>query len=466
MLNTIRCRTATILAAIFLCTNALAQQAVIPGAAGFGINTPAGRGGEIIRITNLNNSGTGSLRACVQASGPRICVFEVSGTIQLESDITARNPNLTIAGQTAPAPGIMIRNASLAIETSDVLVQHLAVRAGDDPNGSRLHSRDSLKIIGDSPIRNIVIDHCSFSWAIDEVIEVWNDWDDVTLSNNIFSEPLYEAPPAAENGEPQGYGALVDSTNGKITFVGNLFAHADWRNPRSGAADFVFVNNVVYNYGLNVIFLYNMNRLVTDNSIVGNVIIDGPNSKDVLPVRITGNSPYSDNVGQGTKVYLADNLARAATADPWSIVQNNSSLSRADLEALSAPTWPTGLQALPTANNVVQNHVLSNVGSRPADRDVVDTRIIAEVRNGTGHFVNCVVNDGTSRCASNAGGWPNLANNFRSLNVPNNPNADDDRDGYSNVEEWLHAMAAEVEGGTSSAPPDEPVRPMPPAILD
>src|SRR5688572_25035631 len=167
-----------VLAAAALTLGAATAQArpVIPGAAGYGMETVAGRGGKVYKVTNLNASGAGSLKACVSdATGPRVCVFEVSGTIRITTDMMVRNGNLTIAGQTAPSPGITIRGAALRIQANDILIQHIRVRAGDDPNGPDPDNRDSLKIEGNDSrqVRNIVIDHCSFSWAIDETASVW-----------------------------------------------------------------------------------------------------------------------------------------------------------------------------------------------------------------------------------------------------------------------------------------------------
>ncbi len=125
--------------------NAFALQ-VVPGLYGYGADTPAGRGGTVIKVTNLNASGTGSLAACVLASGPRVCVFEVSGLITLTSLLEIRNPNLTIAGQTAPFPGITVRGAPIDVETSDVLIQHMKFRIGDGagpPPTSATASRSS-----------------------------------------------------------------------------------------------------------------------------------------------------------------------------------------------------------------------------------------------------------------------------------------------------------------------------------
>jgi hypothetical protein len=464
MLNTIKCRAAAFFAATLICSNVLADLPVIPGAAGFGINTPAGRGGRIIRVTNLNDSGAGSLRNCVEASGPRICIFEVSGSILLRSMLTVSHPYLTIAGQTAPAPGIMLRGASLRISSSDVLVQHLAVRAGDDREGARAETRDSLKINGVVPLQNVVIDHCSLSWSVDENLNTYKDWDNVTISNTIISEALRDSIVGVH-----GHSALILSTksNSKISLIGNLFAHGHARNPRSGAATFVFVNNVVYNVGNAAVMLYNRYGIATENSIVGNVFIDGPNTTTRWPIRLVGSD---DGKGwnamlSGSRVYVADNLAPGATADPWSIVDNQSPINLSKLTSFSAPSWPERLKALPTRDDSVLKNVLNNAGSRPGRRDVVDSRIVSDVKKGTGRHINCVADDGSSRCKKNAGGWPKLAENTRRLDVPSDPNGDDDDDGYTNVEEWLHDMAAEVQGRANSIVPDE-APPKPPVLTD
>src|SRR5688572_9020100 len=206
---------ATLLAAAIAMGSAATVQAipVIPGAEGFGMETKAGRGGKVYKVTNVNASGSGSLKACIDASGPRTCVFEVSGSIRITSDLIIRNGNLHIAGQTAPSPGIMIRGAAIKITASDVVIQHLRVRAGDDLNGPDLTNRDALKIegIAAKPVKNVVIDHCSFSWATDEIASAWGPHDDITFSNNIFSEPLHDSGHQAYSGSgtmKHGYGVL------------------------------------------------------------------------------------------------------------------------------------------------------------------------------------------------------------------------------------------------------------------
>jgi hypothetical protein len=448
-----RCLAATTLVAIMLAANASAQP-VIPGAVGYGIDTPAGRGGEIIRVTNLNASGQGSLRACVNASGPRICVFEVSGAIRLDSNLVVANPYLTIAGQTAPAPGIMIRGAALQIRASNILVQHIAVRAGDAEDGPLYQARDALKINGNDLIRNIVIDHCSFSWGIDENVELYNSWDNVTISNTIVSEPLRDS--FHPNGV-HGLGVLInaDSESSKAAMIGNLMAHSYGRNPRSNAAEFVLVNNVVYNAGGAEAMLYNDYGMTSDNTIVGNVFIRGGDTNSVVkPIRLVGPTQWGTALLAGTRLYLADNAASSATEDPWSIVDNQSLIDRILIEASDILSWPAGLDALRSSD--VVDHVLENAGTRPAQRNAVDAKVVADVKDRTGRIINCVSDDGSARCSKNAGGWPTLASNTRRLTVPEDPHQDDDGDGYTNVEEWLHAMAAEVEGrsGSNSPPPD------------
>lgn len=440
------------LSALFACAaGALSMSAsalpVIPGAAGYGMDTPAGRGGKVYKVTTLAESGPGSLRECTDAKGPRVCVFEVSGTIRITKDITIRNPNITIAGQTAPSPGIMLRGGAIWVKASDVLIQHVRVRPGDDPEGSPPINRDALKISHDTPFKNVVIDHCSFAWAIDEVASLMNNWDNITLSNNIFAEPLHESMHPEGN---HGFGILIES--GRVSMVGNLLASNLDRNPHSRAPHLVFANNVVYN-PKSAIKLGTLGGGTTLNTVIGNVFIPGPDTgKDaIVQIRAAGENALSS----GSRVYLADNVAPSATDDPWSIagpyaVGGDHTRYRTN----TPPTWPANLTRLPTSGNVVLNHVLKYAGARPADRDPVDRRIVEGVKNRTGRSINCVSANGTKRCERNAGGWPKLAENRRTLTLPANPNQVTES-GYTNLELWLHEMAAQVEG-RSSRPPTPP----------
>lgn len=421
---------------------------VIPGAMSHGITTTAGRGGAVHRVTNLNNSGAGSLKACVDASGPRVCVFEVSGTIRLADDLTLRNPNITIAGQTAPSPGIMLRGAGVLVKTSDVLIQHIRVRPGDDAGGEAPINRDGLKISGapGTTLTNIVIDHCSFSWSIDETASAWQNWNNVSLTNNIFAEPLHDSiHPEGKH----GFGVLIGPVNGNATLAGNLMANMQSRLPMTAASRTVIVNNVIYNWGNTAVDLQS-HGLVTQNSVVGNVFLRGPDTA-------SSNSPIglradASTLRPGAKVFLADNLGTDSTSDPWSLAGAiYGSLTLPNFRSASPMAWPAGMTTLPTASNVVRDHVLKYAGARPADRDSVDTRIVEQVRNGTGRIINCVAADGSARCSRNGGGWPTMAENRRALTLPAGPDTVT-ASGYTNLELWLHDMAADVEGRSRKAP--------------
>jgi pectate lyase len=299
--------TRTVLAATAMLAAASANAIpVIKGAAGFGMETPAGRGGTVYRVTNLNASGAGSLKACVDGTTPRVCIFEVSGTIKLTADLTIRNNFITIAGQTAPSPGILIRGAAIKVQASDVLIQHLRIRVGDETTGPDPSNRDALKLEGttDKPVRNVVIDHCSFSWAIDETVSVWGPNDNITFSNNIFSEALNQS--LHPNGN-HGFGVLLGPHPGSsITMVGNLFAHMVERNPLSRASELVFVNNIVYDRGTMDVDIQGDNGTVVKGTLLHNLFLRGPSySRDTTPIKI--HTSGSLGVGAGSSFYQAGN---------------------------------------------------------------------------------------------------------------------------------------------------------------
>lgn len=422
---------------------------VVPGALSHGITTPAGRGGAVHRVTNLEASGAGSLKACVDATGPRVCVFEVSGTIRLPDDLTLRNPYLTIAGQTAPSPGITLRGAGILVKTSNVLVQHLHVRPGDDAGGEPAINRDGLKISGPADaaaITNIVIDHCSFTWSTDEVASAWQNWNNISLINNIFAEPLHDSiHPEGKH----GFGVLIGPVNGNATLAGNLLANMQSRNPMTAASRTVVVNNVVYNWGNTAIDLQS-HGLVTQNSVVGNVFLRGPDTTgDAAPIGLRADAT---RLRSGARVFLTDNHSAEATSDPWSMAGSiYGSLTLANFRSNAPLAWPAGMTTLPTSNNVVRESVLKYAGARPADRDSVDRRIVEQVRNATGRIINCVAANGSARCARNGGGWPTVAENRRALTLPANPDTVT-ASGYTNLELWLHNMSADVEGRSRRSP--------------
>jgi hypothetical protein len=432
---------------------------VIPGAKGYGMETPAGRGGTIYKVTNLNASGSGSLAACALASGPRVCIFEVSGVIKLDSIMEVRSPYLTIAGQTAPSPGIMIRGAPLVIATSDVLVQHLRFRTGDAPDGPDGDLRDSLSISQPSKAnksRNIVFDHNSIQWGVDELMNVWGYWDNVTLNNNMFAEPLNDS---IHPDGPHGYGPLFTGwESGNISLQGNLFAHINYRAPATRAPNFVFINNVIYNRGDGDISLSSDNTSTpVTATIIGNMFLKGPNYKWNIPPIFIDDQSDANPWPSGSRIYETDNVSD----EPYNkngaqgLIARYSGGSFLNNILSSLSSIPLGIVPKKTANNGVLDSVLANTGARPADRDATDKRIINTVKTKTGQIINCVASDGSSRCSKNAGGWPTLAENRRTLNVPANPHAVASN-GYTNLENWLHQYAAEVEGVATTVAPLPP----------
>jgi pectate lyase len=434
---------------------------VIPGGTGYGMDTPAGRGGTVYRVVNLNATGSGSLKACIDATGPRTCIFEVSGVITLTADMTIRNGRLTIAGQTAPSPGIMIRGAAFQIHTSDVLIQHLRFRVGDDPAGPAAGNRDALKIEGTdtTPVTNVVIDHCSFSWSIDEIASIWGPHDNITFSNNIFAEPLNDSIHPTDDGsafEKHGFGVLLGSaaTGGRVTMRGNLFAHIVARNPLARSRELVFVNNMVYDRSDMDLELQSQDDRLTSVSVVGNQFLKGPSyARTTKPIYVRTSG--TNTLYMGGRIYQNNNYAPDTGSSFAEILSFTAGDLSPSLITSTKPVWHTGLVALNTASNGVYDSVLKNAGARPADRDSADKRVVSEVKNRSGQIVNCVAADGSTRCSRNAGGWPMYAVNRRALTLPANQ-ATITASGYSNLELWLQqldqAMAGVVLASSPSAP--------------
>jgi hypothetical protein len=453
-------RPATLLATALALFGTASVQAlpVIPGAAGFGMDTRAGRGGTVFRVTNLNADGAGSLKACIDASVPRTCVFEVSGAIRITSDLTIRNGQLRIAGQTAPSPGIMIRGAAILVTASDVLIQHIRVRTGDDINGPNPDNRDSLKITGSptKPVRNVVIDHCSFSWSIDEIASTWGPHDNISLTNNIFAEPLHESLHPQYDGTgvmPHGYGVLFGpADNSSITFVGNLMAHVVERNPLSRATELVMVNNLVYNRGHMDVDLQGEDGRVSKTSIVGNMFLEGP-SFEHGPKPILVRTVGTYRVVSGSRVYVHGNSAPDTGSSYSALVELfGGDIISSLMTQSTAPVWNSGLVALKTTDSVVYSRVLGYAGARPTDRDSVDKRVVLNVRQRSGKIINCVSPNGTTRCSKNAGGWPIYAQNRRTLTLPSNQ-ASIASNGYSNLENWLNSMDRSINGTVQASSP-------------
>jgi len=408
--------------------------AVFPGAEGFGTNTSAGRGGQLVRVTTLNYDGPGSLKEALRVKGPKVIVFEVAGTIWSGPGIydwwNITEPFVTIAGQTAPSPGITLAGSGIRIMTHDVLIQHLRVRSGDREEGPLAGNRGAIKILGppDGPPEgtyNVVVDHCSFSWGTDQTAGTWYpDTHDITLRHCIISEDLH-CPAVAP--DIMSMGLLVGDHTRRLSLIGNLFAHNYERNPHlKSNTSTVIVNNVIYNPGRRGIHFGYGDAGPTLGSVVGNVFLPGPDTYYGSPLSRAAEVYIFNNVLPGTGVYLEDNESPyRIEGDEWSVANIQAGLGF-DPRAWEPPLWLEPLTVRPS--NEVLDWVLPNAGARPWDRDAVDERIISDVLNGTGNIIGS---------QDDVGGWPELGETHDVLDPPDDPSGDDDGDGYTNLEEWL-----------------------------
>ena len=464
---------------------------IIPGAHGFGIQTPAGSGRHldvpktrVIKVTNLNTEGPGSLRAALEAEAPRVVVFEVSGNIDFTpyGSLSIRNPYVTVAGQTAPSPGITLKGCELNVSADDVLLQHIRVRVGDlrDPNRpernpnsgwTQWSERDCMKVGGD----RVVVDHCSFSWATDENVQTRGN--DLTFRHNIISEAL-DSSRHHKGGHSRGllimnqgptntrrvagpqpnssyrsvdtgplplvaeiragkhdFERLQRREGQRVAVIGNLFAHNKGRNPAiNGGAVGVIANNLVDDANFAMKGDCTARRGHQLISAMGNVI-----KRTRYPVVARAMHP-------DTRYYFApNNVFNGKTfdsvAEVWDQVFMPFEPGVAEVNrATKPPITVPGLTVKPVAE--VEQWVLANAGARPADRDPVDARVVKSVRQQTGAIIGS---------QDDVGGWPDIEQNHRPLTLPENPNGDDDGDGYTNLEEWLHAFAAEAERDLGAA---------------
>ena len=412
---------------------------VVPDGEGFGMTTRAAYGGgtnpTVYRVTNLNNSGAGSFREALEASGPRVVVFEISGTIALNSDIIIANPYITIAGQTAPSPGITIKNFGPQIYTHDVLMQHIRVRPGDVPPLMANTAGHDGSIAYTSEAYNVVFDHNSFSWAQGKNAEFISLPSGAAISywRNINSEALYRAANTIVSpGGPSSLGLLFAqnyvNVPSNISAIGNLLAHNSDRNPEiQGPVNAHFINNVVYDWGKDAnnyqwaTFIYSQDPSVgpPQVDIVGNKYIGGPAPSPFTPLIAVG----AYGVPTGTRIYMTDN----AVDSTRQAVQPFANYG-IDPRVTTPPVSLTGITVRPSS--AVESFVLSNAGARPLDRDAVDRRIVSEAQNRTGSVISS---------QNEVGGWPTLAVNTRALTLPLNQHTVTSS-GYTGLELWLQRV--------------------------
>lgn len=418
------------------------------GAEGWGAFTPGGRGGKVLKVTNLNDSGSGSFREAVMASGPRIVVFEVSGTIVLQSDLTIREPYLTIAGQTAPGDGICLKGWPLRIaDTHDIIIRGIRVRPGIDSglSGSEI---DALEIRHSD---YILIDHCSFSWSCDEIINNWHGGDNMTIQWCMFSEPLNKS--IHEKGA-HGFGASLGSY--KLSFHHNLIAHAVARNPSIAGNDKNFTvlmdfrNCVIYNW-----VHRSCDGKPLSINIVNNYFKPGPATNDAVKRRIA-RIDNSENMGFRGAWHIDGNYVEGfpnISEDNWN---GGVDFERGASEGTNRRIEPFPVAYVTTQSAVdTYESVLKYAGVIVPARDSQEKRIVEEVSKGIFTFGSKGIIDNVEQ----VGGWPKLRSTKPPVDTDNdgmpdaweikmglNPydssDANDDctGDGYTNIEKYINSL--------------------------
>jgi pectate lyase len=368
-----------------------------PGAQGAAAHTPGGRGGKIVRVTTLAADGPGSFKEAVTGKGPRIVVFEVGGVIDLGmKELRITEPFLTIAGQTAPHPGVTLVKGGLTIATHDVVIRHIRVRPGDGGLPKRSGDIDAITTVRGA--HDVIVDHCSLTWATDENLSAsstrfhgeneaeWmaNASRRITYSNNIVGEGLANSIHA--KGE-HSKGSLIHDHVNEVLIVGNLYAHNYERSPLfKGGARGQVINNLIYNPGQRAIH-YNliaeewMGHPYSKGEMVvrGNVMRAGKSTEPLAFLMIGGSGDLD--------VYAQDNLIVDRVGN--TSIQETGSYTTAPVKlnrVKNAPALPFGVSLLPAAK--VQDAIIENVGATPWNRDLIDRRIVADVIEGRGEIID------------------------------------------------------------------------------
>jgi len=432
--------------ATFLIPETAVSVPAFPGAEGFGAGSIGGRGGKVLFVTNLNDSGPGSLRTAAETNGPRTVIFRVSGTVALKSAIAITKPYITIAGQTAPGDGICLKNHSMVISADHVIVRYIRCRPGDNTEAES----DSLSV---SSGHDIIVDHCSASWSVDETLSASSRGrlGNVTVQWCIISESLHDS---IHHKGPHGYGSLIRGSFGNgYTYHHNFFAHHHARLPRPGnyidrSEDpegfiFDFRNNVIYNWAGNAAG-YNADGSngtdsITKMNFVGNYYKAGVNS--------SGSLAFSESTRSVRAWFDGNRMNGSYPDDPWSLV----SFSRFSSEEIKAykQSNPIPVPEVKTDDAITAyNRVLAEAGAVLPKRDAVDIRLVNEVKSGTGKIIDD---------EQQVGGWPELKSaeppedcdkdgmpddwekqNGFNTDDPADGNADSDSDGFTNLEEYLN----------------------------
>ncbi len=359
-----------------------------PGAEGFGKYATGGRGGKVIKVTNLEDSGPGSLREAVNAKGPRIVVFDVSGTITLQSKLVIKNGDLTIAGQTAPGDGICLRDYTTTIAADNVIIRYMRFRLGDETK------QEDDAINGTRPQNNIIIDHCSMSWSVDECASFYHNRN-FTMQWCIIAQSMNNS---VHSKGAHGYGGIWGG--GGASFHHNLLAHNKSRNPRFSGSSTTqnsedelvdFTNNVIYNWGSNSAYGGEKGRY----NMVNNYYKPGPATGKKVRSRVVNPwSPYGRFYVDGNFVEGDDKVSSS----------NWSGGVQCDRLDSVMQIMPFKVEAINVESaKKAYDKVLQSAGAS-LRRDAIDAAIVKDVRTGNAKYGA----DGIIDSQKEVGGWPAL----------------------------------------------------------
>lgn len=418
-------------AALILPVAAFSQLPAFPGAEGFGAGATGGRGGKVIAVTNLNDGGAGSLRAAIQSYGARTIVFRVAGTIALNSTLKIENGDVTIAGQTAPGEGITLKNYSLRVNASNVIIRYIRSRMGDE----KATEDDAMS---GRYQNDVILDHCSLSWSTDECGSFYDNTN-FTMQYCLLSESLYKSVHDKGN---HGYGGIWGGKG--ASFHHNLLAHHTSRNPRFNGARYHGVfedervdyrNNVVYNWGFNSAYAGEGGYI----NLINNYYKNGPATNSNVRYRLYHPDPYNNDAepeydGKYSYLYVDGNVMTAAefaTNDNWKYAIQGPSTAQKEEMKLDEPIE---VPAVTTQTaSVAYEILLANVGCVLPKRDEIDVRIINETRTGTAHYGGAFgAGDGIIDTQATVGGWPTLETGT--------PPDDGDHDGMPDAWEDANAL--------------------------
>lgn len=397
-----------------------------PGAEGGGMYTTGGRGGKVIHVTNLNDSGAGSLRAAISEKCARTIVFDVAGTIELKSDLKISYGDLTIAGQTAPGDGICIKNYSTSVQAGNVIIRYLRFRLGDEAPWTSdqiaAGKADGQDAVWGRYQDNVILDHCSMSWSVDETASFYAN-ENFTMQWCLIAESMKNCKLHTKGSH--GYGGLWGGKN--ASFHHNILAHHDSRNARidhphiyedhknparRGNVD--FRNNVIYNWGSNSTYGGEGGWF----NVVGNYYKPGPSSRDRkyfldLYAVYSSCSTCGKNIEEGyADVYINGNVhskySDISSDNASGIYWHNGSGHGNYQKTLSAPLDIKGRDG---KTSFVSTHSAADAmeaavkyAGASLRKDSVDERISKDVKNGTGS----VIDDIAAIKTAYGSAWPEL----------------------------------------------------------